>query len=71
MGLQISGPTLTCKGAIGMMKNMRKMTGSVVLAAALLAGGWRWRRMPKPSGTVSDRRNATAFILGGSVGGVC
>ena len=53
-----------------MMKNMRKMTSSVVLAAALLAGGLALAAdAKKPSGTVSIDETQFAFILGCSVGG--
>ena len=52
------------------MKNMHKMTSSVVLAATLLAGGLAWAAdAKKPSGAVTIDETQFAFILGGSVGG--
>ena len=53
-----------------MIKSYRKMTGSVLLAAALLVGGLALAAdAKKPSGTVTIDETQFAFILGGSVGG--
>ncbi|MCB1823553.1 MAG: DUF1134 domain-containing protein [Candidatus Competibacteraceae bacterium] len=53
-----------------MMKNVRKVTGSVLLATTLLVGGLALAAdAKKPSGTVTIDETQFAFILGGSVGG--
>ena len=53
-----------------MIKSYRKMTGSVLLTAALLVGGLALAAdAKKPSGTVTIDETQFAFILGGSVGG--
>lgn len=53
-----------------MMKNIRKITGFVVLAATLLAGGLALASdAKKPSGTVSVDETQFALILGGTRGG--
>lgn len=52
------------------MKNVHKMTGAVLLAATLLAGGMALAAdAKKPSGTVTIDETQFAFILGGSAGG--
>jgi hypothetical protein len=53
-----------------MMKNIRKVTGFVVLAATLLAGGLALaENAKKPSGAVSIDETQFAIILGGTRGG--
>jgi hypothetical protein len=53
-----------------MMKNIRKISGTVVLSALLLAGSLALAAdAKKPSGTVTIDETQFAFILGGSVGG--
>ncbi len=53
-----------------MIKNVHKMTGAVLLAATLLAGGMALAAdAKKPSGTVTIDETQFAFILGGSAGG--
>ena len=53
-----------------MMKNVRKITGHVLLATTLLVGGLALAAdAKKPSGTVVIDETQFAFILGGSVGG--
>ncbi len=53
-----------------MMKNIRRMTGPVLLAATLLVGSLALAAdAKKPSGTVDIDETQFAFIVGGSVGG--
>lgn len=53
-----------------MITSYRRMTGSVFLAATLLAGGLALAEdAKKPSGTVAIDETQFAFILGGSLGG--
>ncbi|HPF57913.1 MAG TPA: DUF1134 domain-containing protein [Candidatus Competibacteraceae bacterium] len=53
-----------------MMKNIRKITGPVMLSTLLLAGGLALAAdAKKPSGTVTIDETQFAFIVGGSVGG--
>ena len=53
-----------------MMKNVRKLTGPVLLATTLLMGSLALAAdAKKPSGTVVIDETQFAFILGGSVGG--
>ena len=53
-----------------MIKNVHKITGSVLLAATLLAGSLALAAdARKPSGTVTIDETQFAFILGGSAGG--
>ena len=52
------------------MKNIRRMTGPVLLAATLLVGSLALAAdAKKPSGTVEIDETQFAFIVGGSVGG--
>ncbi|HAS52267.1 MAG TPA: DUF1134 domain-containing protein [Gammaproteobacteria bacterium] len=52
------------------MKNIRKMTGSVLLAATLLVSSLALAAdARKPSGTVDIDETQFAFIVGGSLGG--
>ena len=53
-----------------MMKNIRRMTGPVLLAATLLISSLALAAdAKKPSGTVTIDETQFAFILGGSAGG--